>query len=52
MFFSFENQMYEIKKKDFEKAIYYYEFILLECNGSIYTSESRKKYRQLRGDDL
>ena len=45
-------QLYEIKKKDYEKAFYYYESILLECSGSIYTSESRKKYRQLRGDDL
>tara|TARA_B100000683_G_scaffold168219_1_gene162158 strand:+ start:1690 stop:3477 length:1788 start_codon:yes stop_codon:yes gene_type:complete len=45
-------QIYEIKKKDSKKAIYYYESILLECNGSIYTSESRKKYRHLRGDDL
>ena len=45
-------QLYEIKKKDSKKAIYYYEAILLECNGSIYTSESRKKYRHLRGDDL
>lgn len=45
-------QLYETKKKDSKKAIYYYEAILLECAGSIYTSESRKKYRQLRGDDL
>ena len=45
-------QLYETKKKDFKKAIYYYEAILLECAGSIYTSESRKKYRQLRGDEL
>ena len=45
-------QLHELKKKDFKKAIYYYEVILLECAGSIYTSESRKKYRYLRGDDL
>lgn len=44
--------IYETKLVDVEKAAQYYEKILLECGGSIYTSESRKKYRQLRGDDL
>jgi len=45
-------QIYENKKQDTEKAFKYYEIILLECTGSIYTAESRKKYRQLRGDEL
>ena len=38
----------------FEKELVsqFYEKILLECSGSIYMSESRKKYRKLRGDDL
>ena len=44
--------IYEIKLENIEKASQYYEKILLECSGSIYMSESRKKYRQLRGDDL
>ena len=45
-------QIYENEKKDFDKAFHYYETILLQCSGSIYTAESRKKYRKLRGDDL
>ena len=44
--------IYEIKLENIEKSSQYYEKILLECSGSIYMSESRKKYRQLRGDDL
>ncbi len=44
--------IYEIKLENIEKASEYYEKILLECSGSIYISESRKKYRKLRGDDL
>jgi len=43
-------QIYEHKKKDLDKAFHYYETILLQCNGSIYTAESRKKYRQIRGN--
>jgi tetratricopeptide (TPR) repeat protein len=45
-------QIYENEKKDFDKAFHYYETILLQCSGSIYTAESRKKYRKLRGDNL
>ena len=45
-------QIYEYKKSDLEKAFYYYETILMECSGSIYTAESRKKYRELRDDLL
>ena len=29
-----------------------YEKILLEHNSSIYVAESRKRYRELRGDNL
>ena len=35
--------------KDNEKALMLYEQILLEYNGSIYTSEARKRFRILRG---
>jgi len=35
--------------KDNEKALMLYEQILLEHNGSIYTSEARKRFRILRG---
>ena len=37
--------------KDKEKALMLYEQILLEHNGSIYTSEARKRFRMLRGDN-
>ena len=37
--------------KDNEKAQTLYEQILLEHNGSIYTSEARKRFRALRGDN-
>ena len=44
--------IYEYKKNDMNKAFLYYEMILFKCSGSIYTVESRKKYRNIRGDDL
>ena len=37
---------------DLEKASIYYEMILFECPGSIFVVESRKKYRNIRGDNL
>ena len=43
-------QIYENDKKDLEMAFHYYETLLLQCSGSIYTSESRKKYREIRGN--
>ena len=43
-------QIYENDKKDLEMAFHYYEILLLQCSGSIYTSESRKKYREIRGN--
>ena len=45
-------QIYESHKNDVERSIVIYETILLECSGSIYVSEARKKYRNLRGDNL
>ena len=42
----------EKKLKNKEKAMKYYEKILLKYNGSIYTAESRKRFRILRGDNL
>ena len=35
-----------------DKASKYYEEILFKCSGSIYTAESRKQYRTIRGDEL
>tara|TARA_B100000902_G_scaffold395993_2_gene455816 strand:- start:9329 stop:11116 length:1788 start_codon:yes stop_codon:yes gene_type:complete len=43
-------QIYQ-KSGDIENSLFYYEKILFECSGSIYTSESRKQYRNLRDDD-
>ena len=45
-------QIYESYKNDIERSIVIYETILLECSGSIYIAEARKKYRNLRGDNL
>ena len=44
--------IYEYELQDIDQAMYYYEKILLEYQGSIYTSESRKRFRELRGDLL
>ena len=43
-------QIYENDKKNLDMAFHYYETLLLQCSGSIYTSESRKKYREIRGN--
>ena len=40
------------QQKNKEKAMELYEQILLKYKGSIYTAESRKRYRLLRGDNL
>ncbi len=45
-------EIYQKKLKDTEKAKSLYEKILLEFKGSIYSSEARKRFRQLRGDNL
>lgn len=44
-------QLTEKHLKDFAKAQMLYEQILLEHNGSIYTAEARKRFRELRGDN-
>jgi tetratricopeptide (TPR) repeat protein len=45
-------ELYQTKFKDQEKAKYYYERILNDYPGSIYTVEARKRFRELRGDRL
>ncbi|MEE2954363.1 MAG: tetratricopeptide repeat protein [Bacteroidota bacterium] len=45
-------KIYENQLRDSDKAMYYYEKILLDYKGSIYTSEARKRFRLLRGDIL
>jgi tetratricopeptide (TPR) repeat protein len=42
--------IYETQLKDLEKAAEYYKKILFEYKGSLYVIESRKRFRQLRGD--
>lgn len=45
-------KIYDDFLKNSEKALELYEQILLEYPSSIYISESRKRYRDLRGDNL
>lgn len=53
-----DNALYNIAKiydfvlKDKEKAMEYYEQMIIDYPGSIYTVESRKRYRFLRGDNI
>lgn len=43
-------QLYEFKLKDMEKAKKMYETIILNYTGSLYITEARKRFRNLRGD--
>lgn len=45
-------KLYEEKYKDKALAMKYYEKLITEFPGSIYTIEARKRYRTLRGDTL
>ncbi len=45
-------KVYDNKLQETENAMVLYEKILLEHSSSIYVSESRKRYRELRGDNL
>lgn len=45
-------ELYEYKLKDKEKARQAYEDVLLKYPGSIYTVEARKRFRELRGDQI
>lgn len=45
-------ELYEYDKRDIEKAKTYYERIFIEFTDSLYAVESRKRYRQLRGDKI
>ncbi|MFN4146183.1 MAG: tetratricopeptide repeat protein [Runella sp.] len=44
--------LYQNRFKDKEKAMEIYQKIMEKFPGSIYVAESRKRYRQLRGDNL
>lgn len=45
-------ELYDIYLKDPEKALDYYQSVILDYTGSLYTVEARKRYRRLRGDLL
>lgn len=45
-------ELYEFKLKDTEKAKKTYEDLIIKFPGSVYTVESRKRFRQLRGDAI
>jgi hypothetical protein len=45
-------EIYEIHLNDPEKAAEFYKKILFDFRGSLFTEESRKRYRILRGDVL
>jgi len=42
-------QIYDINLSDPEKASVYYKMILFDFSGSLYTAESRKRYREIKG---
>ena len=45
-------QLYESRLNDVSKAMEYYQELLLNYPGSLFTVEARKRYRTLRGDLL
>jgi tetratricopeptide (TPR) repeat protein len=45
-------ELYELHLNDKEKAKKTYEDVLIKYPGSIFTVEARKRFRQLRGDNL
>jgi len=45
-------RIYEDQLKETSKAMQLYEKILLEKRGSVFTAEARKRFRELRGDNL
>jgi tetratricopeptide (TPR) repeat protein len=44
--------LYQYALRDYEKAMAYYERILLEQKGSIFVVDARNRFRALRGDKL
>lgn len=43
-------EIYQFTIKDTEKAIEFYEKLLMDYEGSLFTVEARKRYRALKGD--
>ncbi len=44
--------IYENHLDNKEKAAVYYKKILFECKGSLLTVEARKRFRNIRGDNV
>lgn len=44
--------IYDHKMKDQTKAMEYYQELLIKYPGSLYTVEARKRFRELRGDNV
>lgn len=45
-------KLYDERLKNHDAAMELYEKILLDCPGSLFTVDARKRYRELRGDNL
>lgn len=45
-------ELYQFKMKDNKKAQQYYQQLLIDHKDSVYSVVSRKRFRELRGDDL
>jgi len=43
-------QLYDFRLKDYKKAMEYYNKVITQFPASIHVVESRKKYREMRGD--
>ena len=43
-------QLYDYYLKDTNKAMEYYQKVLKEYSDSLFTTDARKRYRELRGD--
>lgn len=42
-------QIYDLNLSNYDKASEYYKMILFDFSGSLYTSQSRKRYREIKG---
>ncbi len=45
-------EIHQFHKKDLKKAMEYYQTLILDHTGSLFTVEARKRFRKLRGDLL
>jgi len=50
--FFYLGELYQYHFKDIQSAMKYYQTLMRDYPGSIYVVEARKRYRELRGDDV